>query len=139
MELIAGDDRVFLLAQLADLADDGTDLVVLLHRLTDGRVGGIHAVLFRQGIQHPAAHLLDVRVQRVVGDLVGDVAVGDKEVGLVIHLQNFKVLHGAVHHGTGVHAGQRVQELVAALHAALHQGARIFTGVVGHIVGSDVQ
>ena len=38
VELIAGDDRVFLLAQLADLADDGTDLVVLLHRLTDSGI-----------------------------------------------------------------------------------------------------
>ena len=38
MELIAGDDRVFFLAQLADLADDGTDLVVLLHRLTDSGI-----------------------------------------------------------------------------------------------------
>ena len=38
VELIAGDDRVFLLAQLTDLADDGTDLVVLLHRLTDSGI-----------------------------------------------------------------------------------------------------
>ena len=139
MDLVAGDDRVFLLAHLADLADDGTDLVVLLHRLADGRVGGVHAVFLRQRIQHPAAHLLDVGIQRVVGDLVGDVAVGDEEIGLVVDLQDLEVLHGAVHHGTGVHAGQRVKELVAALHAAFHQGAGIFTGVVGHIIGSDVQ
>jgi len=49
------------------------------------------------------------------------------------------VLHGAVHHGAGIHAGQRVQELVAALHAALHQRAGILAGVVGHVIGGDVQ
>ena len=139
MELVARDHRVLRLTHLADLADDGADLVVLRHGLADGSVGDVHAVLLRQRLQHAALHLLHVGIQRVVRDLVGDVAVADKEVGLVVHLQDLEVLHGAVHHGAGVHTRQSVQKLVAALHAALHQGAGIFAGVVGHIIGSDVQ
>ena len=139
VELIAGDNGVIGLTHLADLADDGADLIMLGHRLADGGVGGIHAVLLRQRLQHAAAHLPDVGIQRVVRHFVGDVAVGDKEVGLVVHLQDLKMLHGAVHHGAGIHAGQRVQKLVAALHTALHQRTGILAGVVGHIIGGDVQ
>ena len=138
MELVARDNGIFGLAHLADLADDGTDLVVLRHGLADGGIGGIHTVFLRQRIQYAAAHLFDIGIQRVVRHFVRDVAVGDKEVGLVIHLQDLEVLHGAVHHGAGIHAGQRVQELVAALHAALHQRAGILAGVVGHVIGGDV-
>ena len=139
MELIAGDNGVIGPTHLADLADDGADLVMLCHRLADGGVGGIHAVLLRQRLQHTAAHLPDVGIQCVVRHFVRDVAVGDKEVGLVVHLQDLEMLHGAVHHGAGVHAGQRVQKLVAALHTALYQRTGILAGVVGHIIGGDVQ
>ena len=43
-----------------------------------------------------------------------------------------------VHHRTCIHAGQTVEEVEAALNAALHQRAGKLAGVVGHVKGGDV-
>ena len=83
-------------------------------------------------------HLLDVGVESVVGDFVGDVAVGHEEVGLLVDLQDLKVLHCTVHHGACVNAYHSVEELIAALNAALHESSCELAGVVGHVVGGDV-
>ena len=64
--------------------------------------------------------------------------MGDEEVGLVVDLQDLEVLHGAVHHRAGVHADHGVQELVTALDAAFHERSGVLAGVVGHVVGGDV-
>ena len=48
------------------------------------------------------------------------------------------MLHRTVHHGAGIDADQRVQEAVPALDGALEQGAGELAGVVGHVVGGDV-
>ena len=138
MELIAGDHRVVGLAHLADLGDDAADLVVLLHSLADGGVRSVNTEHLGHSVQHAQAHLPDVGVQRVVRDLVGHVRVGHKEVGLVVDMQDLEVLHGAVHHGAGVNADQRIQELVAALDRPLQQCPGKLAGVVGHVVGGDV-
>ena len=138
MELIAGDDRVVGLAHLADLGDDGADLIMYLHRFADGGVGGIHAVGLGQPVQYPQAHLLHIGVQGIVGDLVGNVAVGDEEIGLFVDFENLKVLHGSVHHGAGVNTDHGVQELIAALNASLNQSPGVLAGVVGHVVGGDI-
>ena len=138
VELIAGDDGVLCLAHLCHLGDDGADLVVLCDCLTDSGVGGVHTVDLGQLVEHMDTHLLDVGVESVVGDFVGDVAVGHEEVGLLVDLQDLKVLHCTVHHGAGVNAYHRVEELVAALDAALDERACELAGVVGHVVGCDV-
>ena len=119
MELIAGDDGVLGLAHLADLGDDPADLVVLLHSLADGGVGDVGAEDLMDAVEHMDLHLADIALDGVVGDLEGHVGVGDEEVGVIVDLQDLEVLHGAVHHGTCVHADHRVQELVAALDGAL--------------------
>ena len=138
VELVAGDDGVLRLAHLADLGDDAADLVVLGHRLADGLVGGVHPVVLRHHVQQADAHLLDVVAHGVVLHLIGHVGVGDEEVGLLVHLQQLKVLIEPVHHGAGVYTGQGVQEVEAALDAPLHQAAGKLAGVVGHVVGGDV-
>ena len=48
------------------------------------------------------------------------------------------MFHAAVHHRAGVHTDQRVKILIAALDGALEQGAGKLAGVVGHVVGRDV-
>ena len=48
------------------------------------------------------------------------------------------MLHCAVHHGAGIDADHRIEELIAALYAALDQCSGIFAGIVGHVVGRDV-
>ena len=111
---------------------------MLLNGLADGLVRGVDAELLGQLIQDVDAHLLDIGIQRIVGDLEGDVAVGHEEVGLLIDPEDLEVLHGAVHHGAGVHADHGVQELIAAFDASLHQSTGVLTGVVGHVVGGDV-
>ena len=138
MELIAGDDGVVRLAHLGDLGEDPADLVMLLNGFADGLIGGVDAELFGQLVEHVDAHLLDIGIQRIVGDLEGDVTVGHKEVGRLVDPEDLEVLHGAVHHGAGVHTDHGVQELVAALNAALHQSTGVLAGVVGHVVGGDV-
>ena len=106
--------------------------------LTDSSVGGIHAVNLGQLVEHMDTHLLDVGVESVVGDFVGDVAVGHEEVGLLVDLQDLKVLHCTVHHGAGIDADHRIEELIAALDAAFHESSCKLAGVVGHVVGGDV-
>ena len=138
MELVTGDDGVVSLAHLAHLGDDGADLVVLGDGCADSGVGGIHAVNLGQLVEHMDTHLLDVGVESVVGDFVGDVAVGNEEAGLLVYLEDLKVLHCAVHHGAGINAYHSVEELVAALDAALYECTGEFAGVVGHVVGCDV-
>ena len=138
MELVTGDDGVGLLSHLADLGDDAADLVVLLDSLADRRVGHVDAEDLVQAVKHAHLHLALIAVERVVGDLEGHVGMGDEEIGLVVDLQDLEVLHGAVHHRAGVDADERIEELVAALNGALQQGAGVLAGVVGHVVGRDV-
>ena len=64
--------------------------------------------------------------------------MGDEEIGLLIDVEDLKVFHGAVHHGARVHAYHGVEELIAALYAALDQRPCELAGVVGHIVGGNV-
>ena len=138
VELVARDGRVVLLAQLADLGDDAADLVVLLHRLADGRVRGVDPVALFHHVKQPDAHLLDILADGVILHLKGHVGVRDKKVGLFVELEYLKVLVEAVHHRAGVHTGETVEEVVAALHAALEQGAGELAGVVRHVVGRHV-
>ncbi len=138
VELVAGDDRVRALAHLADLLNDAADLVVLGHRAADGRVRGVRPEDLRQPVQHAHPHLPGVTGQGVVGDLEGHVAVGHKEFRIVVDLQDLKMLHRTVHHRAGIDPDQRVQEAVPALDGALEQGAGELAGVVGHVVGGDV-
>ena len=130
VELVTGDDGVFGLTHLADLADDAADLVMLLNSLADGSVGGINTVDLGEPVQNAQSHLLDVGLECVVGDLVGHVGMGDEEAGLLADTQNFKVLHSSVHHGAGVNTDHCVQKLIAALYAALHQCSGKLAGVV---------
>ena len=101
-------------------------------------VGGVDPEHLRQAVQHADPHLAAIALDRVVGDLEGHIRVRDEEIGLVVHVQDLKVLHRAVHHGAGVHTDQRVEVLITALDGALQQGARILAGVVGHVIGGDV-
>ena len=136
--LVAGDGRIFHLAHLADLGKDAADFVVLLHGLAQRLVRRVRAELFLHNIEHTIAHLLHIGLERVVGNLEGNVRVGHEEVGLVVYLQDFKVLHSAVHHGAGVHADHGVQKLVAALDGALGERSGELAGVVRHVVRCNV-
>ena len=136
--LVAGDGRVFQLAHLADLGKDAADLIVLFHGFAQRLVRRVRTELFLHDIEHAAAHLLYIGLERVVGDLEGDVRVGHEEVGLVVYLQDFKVLHGTVHHGAGVHADHGVQELVAALDGAFGERSGELACVVRHVVRRNV-
>ena len=128
--LVAGDGRILLLAHLTDLGKDAAYLVVLLDSFAQRLVRRIRAELFRHDIEHAAAHLLYIGLERVIGDLEGNVRVGHEEVGLVVYLQDFKVLHGTVHHGAGVYTDHGVQELVAALDGAFGERSGELTCVV---------
>ena len=138
MILVAGDGRIFHLAHLTDLGKDTADLVVFLHGLAQRLVRRVRAELFRHHIEHTAAHLLNIGLQRVVGDFEGNVRVGHKEIRLIVYLQDFKVLHGAVHHGAGVHADHGVQELVAAFDGAFGERSGELACVVRHVVRRNV-
>ncbi len=138
VELVAGDDRVLGLAHLADLLDDAAHLVMLGHSRADRFIGDVRAEGLVNAVEHVRLHLLDIAGHCVVGDLEGHVGVGHEEIGVLVDLEDLEVLHGAVHHRAGVDADQRVQILVAALNGALEQGAGVLAGVVGHVVGGDV-
>ena len=138
MELVTGDDGVVSLAHLAHLGDDGADLVVLGDSGADSRIGGVDAEDLGDLVEHVDTHLIDIGIEGVVGDLVGDVAVGNEEAGLLVYLEDLKVLHCTVHHGAGIDADHRIEELIAALYAALDQCSGVFAGIVGHVIGRDV-
>ena len=61
-----------------------------------------------------------------------------EKVRLLVHLKDLEVLVETVHHRAGIHAGKAVEEIEAAFYASLHQSSRELAGVVGHVVGSDV-
>ena len=83
---------------------------------------------------HLGAHLL----HRIGLHLIRDVAVADEEIRLRVAVQDLHVLVAAVHGRAGVHARKGVQELVATLDRTLKQRSGVLAGVVGHVVGSDV-
>ena len=139
MELVACNHRVGRFAHLSDFADHGAHLVVFRHRGTQRSVGGVHAEDLGQPVQHVHAHLLDVCVDVIVRDLQRHVRVGDEEIRLLVDVQDLEMLHGAIHGRTRVHADHRVQKLIAALNGALDQRSCIVAGVVGHVIGRDVQ
>ena len=141
VEFITGDGRVLQLAHIADLGDDLADLVVLLDGLAQRLVGRIHAVGLGQHVQEAVADLLDVVLEGVVLDFVRDVAVGNEHllVGHVGGSDQLDVLHAAVHLRAGVHTSDGVEEVIAALDRTLHECSAVLAGVVGHVVGCDVE
>ena len=138
MILIAGDNGVLGLAHIADLGEDLADLIVLLDGLADGLVGYVNAELLMQIVQDVLLHLNFVCIESIIGHLEGNVHVSYKELFLVVDLQDLEVLHCAVHHGAGVHTDHCVEELIAALDSAFDECACVLAGVVGHVVGCDV-
>ena len=138
MILIAGDNGVFSLAHIADLGEDLADFVVLLNSLADGLIGSVDTELLLQVIQNVDLHLGCVSIEGVVGHLERNVHVGYKELLLRVDLQNLEVLHCAVHHGACVYTDHCVEELIAALDSTLYECACVLAGVVGHVVGRDV-
>ena len=138
MELITRNNRILSLAELANFGDDFADFVMLFHRFAQCFIRSVYAEDFTETVKHANAHLPAVAFDGVIGDFEGHVTVGHKEIRVVVDLENFKVLHGAVHHRTSINANQRVQELIAALNGTLQQSAGKLTGVVGHVVGRDV-
>ena len=138
MILIAGDNGVFSLAHIADLGEDLAHFVVLLDCLADSLIGGIDAELLVQVIQNMLLHLDFICVEGIVNYLEGNVHVSYKELLLRVDLQDLEVLHCAVHHGAGVYADHCIEELIAALDCTLYECACVLAGVVGHVVGRDV-
>ena len=104
-------------------------------------VGRIHAVGLGQHVQEAVADLLDVVLEGVVLDFVRDVAVGNQHllVGHVGGSDQLDVLHAAVHLRAGVHTSDGVEEVIAALDRTLHECSAVLAGVVGHVVGCDVE
>ena len=141
MELITGDGRILELAHVADLGDDLADLIVLGNSLAQRLVGRIHAVGLGQNVQEAVADLRDVVLEGVVLDFVRDVAVGNEHllVGHVGGSDQLDVLHAAVHLRAGVHTSDGVEEVIAALDRTLHECSAVLAGVVGHVVGCDVE
>ena len=138
MILIAGDDGVFSLAHIADLGEDLAYFIVLFDCLADSLIGSVDAELLLQVIQNVDLHLGFIRCEGVVGHLERNVHVSYKELFLVVDLQDLEVLHRAVHHGAGVYTDHCVEELIAALDSTFYECACVLAGVVGHVVGCDV-
>ena len=111
---------------------------MLLDCLADSLLGDVNAELLVDVVQEMKLHLGNVCVDGVVNYFVGNVHVSYKELFLFVDLQDIEMLHCAVHHGAGVNADHRVEELVAAFDAAFHQCTCILAGVVGHVVGRDI-
>ena len=112
---------------------------MFLNCLADCLVGGINAEGLVQAVENVYTHLGDVCVDGVVNYLEGDVAMGDKELFLVVHVEDLKVFHCTVHHGASVNADHGVEELVTALYAAFNKRSCVLASVVGHVVGGDIQ
>ena len=127
VELIARNARVGPLAVLADGADELAHAVVLGDGLADGRVRDVDAIDIVQRREDMVAALEHVQIQAVVVRLHRDLHVLKEELRLVLAhgLEQFHVLHGAVHHRAAVRRDHAVGKVVAALNGALKQRAAV--------------
>ena len=146
MELIARDRGVVQLAVFADLVDQAADLVVLLDGLADRIVGDVDAEMLVQRLEHVGAQLglkVLIAVFRVfegnVGEFAEEIIVVDNAHildGVEVLLLEMLLEAAGGRAGLGCHLG--VEEVVAALERALHQGTGIVANAAGQIVGRDV-
>ncbi len=138
MEFVAGDARVFVFAEFADLGDQPADFVVLGNRCSKRRVRNVYAQMLLHRFQHMHAHLLDVVLEcRFVG-LHRHIGVFHKEVLLRAEVLPLNVLHAAVHHGAGVGCDDAVQKLQPALLRELQHGAAVFAAQARHIIRANL-
>ena len=146
MELIARDRGVVQLAVVADLVDQTADLVVLLDGLADRVVGDVDAEVLVQRLEHVGAQLglkVLIAVFRVFEGNVGEFAeeiivVDDTHVLDGVEVLLLEMLLEAAGGGAGLGPHLGVEEIVAALERALHQGTGIVADAAGQIVGRDV-
>ena len=139
MELVARYRGIVELAIFADLGDDTADLVVLGDGLADSCVRYIGAVSFVQRFEHFFLKLVFVVLYAVGSDLERHVDERDEEFVVLHEIKKLKMLERSVHLGAGLAAGQRRQEVVAALDAALDKCLRVAAQVICHVVGRYLQ
>ena len=135
---IAGDDRVFRLAEVADLRDDPAETVVLFNGGTNRIVIGIHAEAVAQGVQYLCFQLCLVVIQAGPVAFHGWVDDGGDEAVVLHRLQQGKMLLHALHGGAALRAEQGVEVVIAALDGTLQDAADVGTVAVGHVVGGDL-
>ena len=140
MELVARYRGIGQLAQLAKLAYDVADLVVLPDRRTDGLVGNINAVDLLERLEYVPAQLIFIVLVGGLRRDEGNVHHAHEKVGVLLldKTHDVEILMRPVHHLACFGREHGRQEVVAALHAALKNAARERAGLIGHVVCADV-
>ena len=140
MELVAGDGGLLQLAVCPDGLHDAAQLVVLLDGLAQRLVGGIHAVVVPEKVQHVGLQLPLIVVDAVDGLLerhVRELALEPLVVDDAGH--PLQMLLEPAGHGTRLRGQLGVQKVEAALQRPLQQTASVVTGAGGHVVRRHVR
>ena len=139
VELIARDGRVRELAEAADLGDDVAQLVEVLDGLAHGGVGDVDAEALFQLVDDLELELGLVVVEGGLVALHRRVDDGDEELVVLDGVYEEEMLLHPLHGGAALGAEEGAEVVVAALDAALEDGADVGTVAVRHVVSGDVR
>ena len=140
VELVAGDGGLVQLAVFADGLHDAAQLVVLLDGLAQRLVGGIHAVVIAEEVQHMGLQLPLIVVDAVDGLFERNVRKFTLEPLVVDDAGHpLQMLLEPAGHGTCLGGQLGVQEVEAALQRPLQQAAAVVAGAGGHVVRRHIR
>lgn len=139
VELIARDGRVRELAEAANLGDDVAQLVEVLNGLAHGGVGDVDAEALFQLVDDLELELGLVVVEGGLVALHRRVDDGDEELVVLDGVYEEEMLLHPLHGGAALGAEEGAEVVVAALDAALEDGADVGTVAVRHVVSGDVR
>ena len=140
VELVSGNARVLLFAEVSDFPDEFADMVMDPDRLPDGRVRGVNSIVFLKRLQNVVRTLFDQQSDAVVIPFQGYFHKFNRKVLVPFShgLEQLHVLHAAVDHGTAVGRNHTVRKVETALNGAFQQCAAGLTEETGHVVCCNV-
>ena len=119
----------------------GAELIMLRYSLADCFVRCVDPVFFPQRVKNMIFALKDRKIHIVFCVFESDLHICMEKVRIVFphRMEQFHVLHSAVHHGAAVGRDDTVGKIETSFHCAFQKSAARFTKQVRHIIGGDIQ